>query len=81
MRQEQHFLMFALVLDILADDENVKSPKERLHSKTISRTRNSVEAMYNELGWHARKAYHMSWDAFQVLHETLEVWSYGSPDK
>ena len=73
MHREQQLLMFALVLDILADDENAKSPKGRLHSKTIRRTRNSVQAMFNELGSHARKAYRMSWDAFQVLHETLEV--------
>ena len=64
--------MTALVLDILADNENAKSPKGRLHSKTIRRTRKSVQGMWDELGSYARKAYRMSWDTFQLLHETLE---------
>ena len=72
IRREQRLLMTALVLDILADDANAKYPKGRCHSKTIRRTRKSVPGMWDELGQYARKSYRMSWDTFQLLHETLE---------
>ena len=66
--------MTALVLEILDGDKNAKpSLKGRLFgTKNIRRTRKSVEGMWNELGGYARKAYRMSIDAFNFLHETLE---------
>ena len=65
-------MMTVCLLEMLSDEE-FKSVRGRpLGSKNIRRTRKTVESMWEELGCYARKAYRMSMDAFELLHESLE---------
>lgn len=64
--------MAALVIEMLHEDELKHLRGRLLGSKNIRRTRKKVESMWAELGCYARRAYRMSLDAFNFLHETLE---------
>ena len=71
-RRKRQLMMTACVLDILNDDDMKAVRGRLLGSKNIRRTRKSVESMWEELGGYARRAYRMTIDAFNLLHETLE---------
>ena len=71
-RRQQQLMMAALVIEMLHEDELKHLRGRLLGSKNIRRTRKKVESMWAELGCYARRAYRMSLDAFNFLHETLE---------
>ena len=70
-RRQQRLMMTACVLEMLNDDELKGRRGRMLGSTNIRRTRKSVEGMWAELGSYARKAYRMSMESFDLLHETL----------
>ena len=72
MRKHQRLMMAACVLEIMDDREKHFLRGRMMGTKNIKRTRKSVESMWTELGCYARKAWRMSMDAFQLLHDTLE---------
>ena len=72
-RKQKRLMMAACVLDILENEEAGIIPRGRMFgSKNIRRTRKDVDSMWSELNGDARKAWRMSMDAFDLLHETLE---------
>ena len=61
--------MTAAILELLG--EETLNGRVR-GSKNIRRTRKNSDAMWDELGCYARKAYRMSLDAIRSLHTQLE---------
>jgi len=72
-RCRDNLMIAACVLDMLDSEEEEKSPRGRLlGSKNIRRTRKKVEHIWSELGCYARKAWRMSMDAFDTLHDLIQ---------
>ena len=65
-------MMAACVLEMLGDEDAKPLRGRMLGSKNVRRTRKKVKNLWAELGCYARKAYRMSMDAFDVLHDTIE---------
>ena len=71
-KKRQRLLMTACVLDMLTEDEQKNLHGRLLGAKTIKRTRKKVGNMWEELGCYGRKAYRMSIETFDMLHDRLE---------
>ena len=65
-------MMAACVLEMLGDEDAKPLRGRMLGSKNVRRTRKKVKNLWAELGCYARKAYRMSMEAFDVLHDTIE---------
>ena len=65
--------MVACILDLLDEDREQMTLRGRLlGSKNIHRRMKKVEGMFAELGCYGRKAWRMTLESFQVLHDLLE---------
>lgn len=71
-RRQERLMMTACVLEMLSEDEQRTRRGRILGLKNTRRIRKSVESMWDELGCYARKAYRMSMESFNLLHDTLE---------
>ena len=71
-KKRQRLMMTACVLDMLTEEEQKNLGGHLLGAKTVRRTRKTVDNMWREVGYHARKAYRMSMETFDLLHERLE---------
>ena len=65
-------MMAVCVLEMLGDEDAKPRRGRMLGSKNVRRTGKKVENLWAELGCYARKAYRMSMEAFDVLHDTIK---------
>jgi hypothetical protein len=80
-RRKSLLLMVGCVLSVLSS-EDLKGLRGRfLGSKNIKRTRKEVDKIFDELGCYQRKAYRMSRESFQKLHDDLPEYEKIFPNK
>ena len=70
-RRRERLAVVAVLLELLDEDEADALRGRMYGSQNIRRTRKSLDAMWKELGCDARKAWRMSIDSFNKLHELL----------